>query len=112
MTQPTYDEAKRLRERDEALRDVLSRRDRPPSFGSPSLVVQTRTLTTYPTSAQRFYACVAQTVLGAEVEGGPATLTPTPASFFALNLGSSIPPAGTYVLATFVESRWVFRYDG
>ena len=112
MSQPALDEAKRLRDREAALRDDLSRRDRPPSLGSPSLVVQTRTLNTYPTAAQRFYACVAQTVLGAEVEGGPGNFTPGPASFYALNLGSSIPPVGTYVLATFVESRWVFRYDG
>ena len=112
MSHQSGDEAKRLRGRDEVFADGLSRRDRTPSFGSPSLVVQTRTLQTYPTSPQQFYACVGQTVLGVEVEGGPGSFTPGPASFFALNLGTSIPPVGTYVLATFVESRWVFRYDG
>jgi len=112
MSGQPLDEAKRLRGRDEALLDDLSRRDRTPSFGSPSLVVQTRTLNTYPTSAQRFYACVAQTVLGVEIEGGPGSFAPGPAGFFALNLGTSVPPEGTYVLATFIESRWVFRHDG
>jgi len=112
MTSQSLDEAKRLRGRDVALLDGLSRRDRAPSFGSPSLVAQTTTIKTYPTSARRFYACVPQTVLGVEVEGGPGTLSPGPSTFFALNLGTAIPPAGTNILATFVESRWVFRFDG
>ena len=112
MTNLILDEAKRLRQRDEAVFDDLSRRDRAPSFGSPSLVAQTTTLNAYPKSAQRFYACVPQTLLGAEVEGGPGSFTQEPATFFALNLGTAIPPAGTNILATFVESRWVFRYDG
>ena len=111
MTQ-SLDEAKRLRARDEALDDDLSRRGRAPSFGSPGIVAQTTTIKTYPTSAQRFYACVPQTVLGAEVEGGAGSFSPGSATFFALNLGTAVPPSGTNVLATFVESRWVFRYDG
>ena len=72
----------------------------------------TTTIKSYPTSAQRFYGCVPQTLLGVEVEGGPGSFTQEPSTFFALNLGTSIPPPGTNVLATFVESRWVFRYDG
>ena len=104
-------EARRLRERDEAFQDDLSRRDQVPAFGSPSLVAQTKAIAAYPTTAQRFYACVPQTVLGPEVEGGPA-LAATPATFFALNLGSAVPPLGTTVVATFVDSRWVFRFDG
>ena len=112
MSSQSFDEAKRLRARDAALLDDLSRRGRFPSFGSPSLVAQTKAISTYPTSPQRFFACVPQTVLGAEVEGGPGTLSPNPATFFALNLGTAVPPVGTNLLATFVESRWVFRYDG
>lgn len=112
MSRPALDEAKRLRIRDDLLLDGLSRRDRTPSFGSPSLIAQTKTIQTYPTTAPSFYACVPQTVLGKEVEGGAGTMTPNPATFFALNLGSAIPPVGTNILATFVESRWVFRYDG
>ena len=112
MSSLSLDEAKRLRDRDDSLQDGLSRRNRTPSFGSPSLVVQTKAIETYPAAAQRFYACVAQTVLGVESEGGSGSFSPGPASFFALNLGTSIPPVGTYVVATFVESRWVFRYDG
>lgn len=112
MISQSLDEAKRLRGHDTALLDGLSRRDRAPAFGSPSLVAQTTTIKTYPTSAQRFYACVPQTVLGAEVEGGPGILSPSSSTFFALNLGTAIPPTGTNILATFIESRWVFRFDG
>lgn len=112
MNTQAFDEAKRLRIRDEALNDETTQRDRLPSYGSPSLVAQTKTIRTYPSAAQQFYACVPQTVLGKEVEGGPGTLTPDSASFFALNLGTAIPPVGTTILATFVDSRWVFRYDG
>ena len=112
MNRQSSDEARRLRGLDDALLDSLSRRDRAGSFGSSSLVARTKAIATYPSSAQRFFACVPQTVLGAEVEGGPATFSPGSATFFALNLGTAVPPTGTYVLTTFVESRWVFRYDG
>ena len=112
MTDPSLDEARRLRARDEALADGLSRRDPPPSFGTPSLVAQTGAIGTYPTSAQRFFACTPRTVMGREVEGGAGTLTSTGATLLALNLGSAIPPSGTDVLVTFVDSRWVFRFDG
>ena len=112
MTNQTADEAKRLRGRDEERLGALTRREPAASFGSLSLVAQTRAIKTYPTSPQRFYACVAQTVLGREVEGGPAILSASPATFFALNLGTAVPPVGTAILATFVESRWVFRFDG
>ena len=112
MSLQSLDETKRLRTRDDALADGLSRRDRFPSFGSPSLVAQTKAIQAYPTSAQRFFACIPQTVLGKEVEGGAGTLTPDSATFLALNLGSAVPPVGTNILATFVDSRWVFRFDG
>jgi hypothetical protein len=106
------DEAKRLRIRDAALIDGLSQAGRDPTLGMPSLVAQTKTFSSYPTAAQVFYACSPLTVLGTEVEGGPAILTTGSSTFFSLNLGSAIPPVGTNVLATFVDNRWIFRYDG
>jgi hypothetical protein len=72
------DEAKRLRIRDAALMDGFSQSGRDPTLGMPCLVAQTKTLSTYPTAAQSFYACSPLTVLGPEVEGGPATVTPGP----------------------------------
>jgi hypothetical protein len=106
------DDAKRLRVRDATLGNEFSQTGRDPSLGMPCILVQTTTVKTYPTSAQSFYACLPLTVLGAEVEGGAGSITPGSSTFFALNLGSAVPPVGTHILATFVESRWVFRYDG
>ena len=85
---------------------------RSPAFGAPSLVAQTEIINNYPSAPRQFYACTVQTVLGNEVEGGAGTLSPNPSTFYALNLGTAVPPVGTTILATFVESRWVFRFDG
>jgi hypothetical protein len=105
------DEAKRLRVRDEAIADNLTVVPSPTDPGGPCLVAQTARVSTYPTSAQQFFACSPVAVLGAETEGGQATFTTFPATFFALNLGGVVPPLGTYVVVSFVGNRWVFRYD-
>jgi hypothetical protein len=105
------DDAKRLRMRETTLADDLGRLDSAPPIGAPSLLASTTTLRTYPTTAQCFFACQPLTLLGAEVEGGPGALTVGTDTFLALNLGSSVPPVGTQILATFVGNRWVFRYD-
>jgi hypothetical protein len=106
------DDAKRLRIRDVALVDRISQTGRDPSLGMPCVVAQTKSLSRYPTSAQQFYACSPLTILGLEVEGGPGTIVSGTSTFFALNLGSVVPPNGANVVATFVDNRWVFRYDG
>ncbi len=106
------DDAKRLRTRDANLGVELSQAGRDPSLGMPCLLVRSTTIKAYPTVAQGFYACSPLTVLGREVEGGEGTVTAGPSTFLALNVGSAIPPAGTNLLATFVDNRWVFRYDG
>ncbi len=106
------DEALRLRIRDAQWVDGFGRLDRDPTFGTPCLLAQTGKLGTYPTAAQSFYACTPLILLGPEVEGGAGSIAPVASAFFALNLGSAVPPAGTSVLATFVDSRWVFRFDG
>ena len=107
------DEAKRLRIRDATLVDGFSRRDRDPTFGMPCLLAQTKKLVELPDRrAAASMPARRSTLLGPEVEGGPGTVTPGPSTFFALNLGSAVPPVGTSILATFVDNRWVFRYDG
>jgi hypothetical protein len=105
------DDAKRLALRELALADDVKRRDSDPTLGAPSLPARTTTIKTYPTTPQSYYACVPLMLLGAEVEGGPGIVTAAGATFFALNLGSTVPPPGTQLLATFVGNRWVFRYD-
>ncbi|WP_435011227.1 hypothetical protein P12x_002528 [Tundrisphaera lichenicola] len=109
-TQP--DESTRLRIRDAAMVAGAGRLDRPPSFGAPCLLAQTKKIATYPTAAGSFFACSPLTLMGLEVEGGPGSISVGPSTFFALNLGSAVPPVGANVLATFVDSRWVFRFDG
>ena len=105
------DDAKRFLTRDVALTDDVVRRDSDPSVQSVGLLASTTTLGSYPTSAQSYYACTPQAILGTEVEGGAGVLTPVGSTFFALNLGTTVPPVGTSVIATHVGSRWVFRYD-
>jgi hypothetical protein len=108
---PYADDLKRLSSRETALADDVKRRDSDPSLGSPSVLARTTTLLAYPTSAQCFYACQPLAVLGTEAEGAPGAVSPESSTFFALNLGGTIPPPGSQVVATFVGNRWVFRYD-
>lgn len=112
MTSAPTNDAARLRVRADLLRDDLSRLGPTPAFGSPSLVAQTTAIQAYPIVARSFFGCTPLTVLGPEIEGGAGVLTPGSATFLALNVGTAVPPIGTTILATFVESRWVFRYDG
>ena len=80
--------------------------------GAPTLVVKTVTVKTYPTVAQRFYGVQAVTVLGAEVEGQVGSVTTGSGTFYALNLGSAVPPVGTQLNATFTGNRWIFTFNG
>ena len=106
------DEAKRLRNRDAARADEAQRLVLAPTIGAPCLVARTKVIQSYPNVAAAYYACESQTVTGAEVEGGPATITTDGDTFYALNLGTVAPPQGTPIVTTFIGNRWVFRYDG
>lgn len=108
----TFDEAKRLRAHIAARNDRLTRFDLAAADGAPCILAQTVAVRSYPGTAASYFGCQPQTILGAEVEGGAATITPDGGTFFALNVGSAVPPVGTLVVATFVGNRWVFRYDG
>ncbi|MCA1684586.1 MAG: hypothetical protein LC745_01090 [Planctomycetia bacterium] len=105
------DDAGRSFAREAALADDVKRRDSDPTLGLPNLLARTTTLGNYPSTAQSYYACLPLTLLGAEVEGGSGLVSATSSTFFALNLGSAVPPSGTQVLAARVDNRWVFRYD-
>ena len=107
-----YGDSRRIRMDDGASLDEITRDDQPSAdHGSPCIVGVTTTVTTYPTTAQRFYAITVQAILGTETEGGAGTVTARSGRIYALNLGSSIPPNGTKVVCDFVPYRWVFRYD-
>lgn len=105
------DDAKRLFSRENTLADDVKRRDSDPSLGAPSILARTTSLTKYPTVPQCYYVCQPLQLLGPEIEGAAGVATPASATYFALNLGGSIPPAGSQVLTTLVGNRWVFRYD-
>ncbi len=77
-----------------------------------SALVKTVTVTSYPTSANRFYGVQRLMVSGTEVEGGAPTLTAIGGVFYAYNRGSAIPPVNTVLLADEVGGRWTIEYDG
>ncbi|WP_435021284.1 hypothetical protein TA3x_002293 [Tundrisphaera sp. TA3] len=104
-------EATRLRSRDPAPQESAIAGGRAAASASPLIVAQTKALTTYPTAAQRFFACRPIMVLGAEVEGGLGTITADSATVLALNLGAGIPPSGTNVVLSYCANRWVFIYN-
>jgi len=80
---------------------------------STTLLVQTVTITTYPTVAKSIYAVKTITATGPETEGGTVTLSGvTGDPFFATNLGSAIPPTGTPTVANLIGGQWVFIYNG
>ncbi len=106
------DEAKRLSIRDAERVDEAKRPEPGPTSGAPCLVARTRVFVSYPTVATAYYACETQTVTGPEIEGGLATISADGTTFYALNLGTAVPPLATPIVATFVGNRWVFRHDG
>lgn len=101
-----------LRRRESDQSDAIERADSPLIGSSGSLLVQTATISTYPTSANRFYAVQVVWPSGTESENTTATFANESEKFMAYNLGAAIPPAGTKVLIESVGGRWVFRYDG
>jgi hypothetical protein len=107
-----YDDARRLRGDDLDADDELSRRPAAVEGASRRFLAKTKTVTSYPTAAGKFYAMETQDVLGTQSEGSAATFSGQGDTFYALNLGSAIPPVGTIVEVTHVPHRFVFRYDG
>lgn len=93
------------------LSEDINRRDLSVALSSPCVLAKTTTQSVYPTNAFRFFACLPQSLYGTEQEGATGIVLSGSSCFFALNLGSTLPPTGTLVLATFTGNRWVFRYD-
>jgi hypothetical protein len=106
-----WGETLRLRTSDQAAADARTRPPAAPTGGAPARLVQTTTVTTYPTAAARFYAVTPLDAAGDQTEGSTGSFAAGPGTFYALNLGTAIPPSGTQLLVTWVAHRWVFRYD-
>lgn len=106
------DDADRLRLRQDDADIAASLNPGVVAHGAPCFVGKTTTVATYPASAATYFAMLAVTVTGTETEGGSGILTAGTDVTYALNLGTAIPPSGTYVICTLVDYRWTFRYDG
>jgi hypothetical protein len=101
-----------MRDRQQTVRETLDRtRDLAP-IATAAILAQTTTVSSYPTTASSFYACVPMDLDGNESEGAPATYVQESSTvFYAWNAGTQIPPAGTAIVCHAVGGRWVFRYD-
>jgi hypothetical protein len=102
-----------VRERQIAASTTLDAMDDLDAYSSPAMVVQTMTISVYPTSPSVFYGCNPVQITGTETEGSTPTLTADGSTvLYCLNLGTQIPTAGSYVVAHVAGGRWVFRFDG
>lgn len=80
--------------------------------GGLSALVQTTAETTYPTTANAYFAVHPVEIDGAEGEGDAAAFTAdSTRTFHAYNLGSALPPAGTIVIAHLRSGRWTFTFN-
>jgi hypothetical protein len=104
-----FDDAARLRLHQHHSNLAETRKDQVATHGAPCLVGKVTT-SSGPTSPG-FFAVAIYTVTGTLVEGATGTLTSAGYSIIAMNVGSAVPPAGTAILCTFTDFRWVFRYD-
>lgn len=106
------DEARKLRER---MGDLQERFDQLPTdtaTPSPNRLFLTAVKTHYPTVAGAYYCLQPQRLSGSQAEGGTSTLDDAgPNKTFGLNIGRSIPPIGTLVIASVIDNVWVFRYS-
>lgn len=81
--------------------------------GSVGVLLVTKTCAVYPTSAGQVYCCNPVAVDADNIEGATPTFTAdTNVLIYAVNLGSSIPPTGTYVVGAAVGGRMAFTYNG
>ena len=102
-----------IRDRPKALQMTIDRTQGLATVGAAAVLAQTTTVSTYPTTASAFYACVPADIDGNESEGASATYVQEGSTvFYAWNAGTQIPPTGTTIVCHAVGGRWVFRYDG
>ncbi len=105
-------ETRILRDRQAALSTALDRAqsDRPP-FGSAAVLCQTFEEDTYPVTAASMFACKPQEIDSDESEGATASYTESSSTaLYAANIGGSIPPQNTTIVAHACGGRWVFSY--
>lgn len=101
-----------LRARVEAAEEALARLADDEGGTGAARVAVTVSLGAYPagSGSMRMFALHALDVTGAETEGASGVEAEDDTPFFALNVGSGLPPVGTRVIAVQVPHLWAFRY--
>ena len=78
-----------------------------------AVLVQTTTVSMYPTDPASYFACNPCQINGDEVEGSAGTLVPdTGTVLYVLNIGSGLPPQGTQLVAHGVGGRLTMEFNG
>jgi hypothetical protein len=98
-------------DRDEAAAAAIDREASvAPEAGSPTMVLKTISEGSYPTDAQKVYACEAVAASADPEEGAAPALPSGGGTIYAANIGANVPAVGTYVLAVRDGGVWVFVY--
>jgi hypothetical protein len=105
------DEIIRLLNRVEALERFL--RDYDPGGGSDAqpVVVTTKTIATYPTTAGSFFAATLATLTGQEAEGNIASVGSLAGDLFVMNVGATVPPNAANLIAIPIGKFLVVEFD-
>lgn len=85
-------------------------------FCRSTILAKTKTISSYPATANVFYGMEPIEISNTTVsEGASGTITNLGTTFYAYNFGSTVPPTGTYVVCGMVSSAsgpfFAFRYD-
>ena len=101
-----------LRARVEALEEGLARLAVDEGLTGAARVAVTVSAGSYPTGsgAMKMFAVRGVDVTGTEAEGVVGTETTDSAVFYAVNVGTGLPPVGTKLIVTQVPNLWAFRY--
>lgn len=110
------DEIVRLRRRNQDLERLVAQAATPgPTQGSVCELIKTATAPggSYPGDKDRYFYGLIQIPGGEPDENQAWTSTDLEGGgLFAMNIGSSLPPEGTLLLATVARGRWVIDYNG
>jgi hypothetical protein len=98
--------------RHEQIEHALEVAQSPPNGDGVSFVGQTTTGGTYPIAAGVVYLVIAQEINVGAAEGSVPSFVATNSTIPAVNLGTAIPPQGTYIIVSKAGSRFTFRFDG
>ena len=108
------DQGVRARNRDLEVRDQLDRLQTAKQETPAHMLVQTAVAPggVYPTVAQAEYYCLPAASTNLISEGTALTAVLGSVGFLAINVGSAIPPMGTFRVATLAGTKHTIQYDG